>query len=80
MPSVAWAPDGRGVVSRDPADESRLLEVALDGGSPRELLRVSDGGDPIASAAWSPSGKRLALSRGRWAADLVLIKGFSLIS
>ena len=76
VPSVAWAPDGRGVVSRDPADESRLLEVALDGGSPRELLRVSDGGDPIASAAWSPSGKRLALSRGRWAADLVLIKGF----
>jgi hypothetical protein len=75
VPSVVWAPDGQGVVSIDPNDARRLVETPLNGGLPRELVRLSDGGDPIASVAWSPNGKHLALSRGQWMLDIVLIKG-----
>ena len=75
VPSVVWAPDGQGVVYIDPNDARRLLKMPFDGGVPRELVRLSDGGDPITSFAWSPNGKLLALSRGRWTGDVVLIKG-----
>ena len=75
VPSVVWAPGGQGVVSIDPNDGRRLVETPLNGGPPRELVRLSDGGDPITSFAWSPNGKLLALSRGRWTTDVVLIKG-----
>ena len=75
LPSVTWAPDGQGVVSIDSNDARRIVETPLNGGSARELIRLSDAGDPISSFAWSPNGKLLALSRGRWTADVVLIKG-----
>jgi Tol biopolymer transport system component len=73
--SVVWAPDGQGVVYIDPSDTRRLLEMPLAGGTPRELVRITDDGDPIAGFAWSPNGKLLALSRGRWTTDVVVVKG-----
>ena len=72
---MVWAPGGQGVVSIDPNYGRRLVETPLNGGPSRELVRLSDGGDPITSLAWSPNGKLLALSRGRWTTDVVLIKG-----
>jgi Antibiotic biosynthesis monooxygenase len=63
------------VVAKDTGDESGIWVTELDGGTPRDLVRLSDRGDPITSFAWSPDGKLLALSRGRWTGDVALIKG-----
>jgi hypothetical protein len=46
----------------------------LEGGPARELAEL--GNDRVFAFDWSPDGKRLACVRGRWAANVVLIRDF----
>jgi eukaryotic-like serine/threonine-protein kinase len=68
-----WAPDGQGVAFVNDDDHKNLWEQPLQGGPMRALTRFDDA--QILDFAWSPDGKRLTLSRGRWWDDIILIKG-----
>ena len=72
---VRWTPDGNHFVyAQAPADkkpgESIWLQ-SINGGPSHEILDVAP--DLIYWLAWSTDGKRLALSRGRFMRDIVLI-------
>ena len=63
------SPDGRSFVAAPQtvgaSPETRLLVVPVDGGTPRELMRLTPP-DAIAGApAWAPDGQTLLLARGR---------------
>jgi Tol biopolymer transport system component len=68
-----WAPDSRGLAFVNPSDPRNLWEEPLDGSPGHPLTKFDEG--PILEFAWSPDGKRLAVSRGHWANDATLIKG-----
>jgi Tol biopolymer transport system component len=65
-----WTPDGRGLAY---AEKGNIWVQSLDGGQPRQLTKFTD--QEITDFAWSPDGKRLAVSRRTDLADVVLIKG-----
>jgi len=72
---VRWAPDGNHFVyAQEPADkkpgESVWLQ-SISGGPPQEILNATP--DLIYWLAWSSDGKQLALSRGPFKRDIVLI-------
>jgi Tol biopolymer transport system component/DNA-binding winged helix-turn-helix (wHTH) protein len=72
---VRWTPDGNHFVyAQVPANkkpgESVWLQ-AISGGPPQEILNATP--DLIYWLAWSKDGKQLALSRGRFMRDIVLI-------
>jgi Tol biopolymer transport system component len=68
-----WAPDGRGVAFVPASDPANIWVQPLDGGAPRRVTESSD--TPIMDFSWSPDGTRLAMSRGTYHSDLVLLKG-----
>jgi len=70
-----WAPDGKSLtVSTDRAGTDNLFAHSLDGSAPRQL---TDFKDPfIGSFAWSPDGKRVAMARGKFESDVVLLRNF----
>ena len=70
--SYQWAPDGRGLtflLYRD--DTTNLWEQPLDGGESRQLTNFTSEG--IKSYAWSLDGRQLAVARGTYTMDVVLI-------
>jgi serine/threonine protein kinase len=73
LKSVHWTPDGEGVTYINEQDHRNLWEQYLDGRPPRALTHFADA--QILEFAWSPDGKRLVLSRGHIADDIVLLKG-----
>ena len=70
---IAWAPDGRGVAY---GAKGNVWVQPLDGGSPRQLTRFTDG-RPIGFFAWSRDGTRLAISRSTVATDIVSLQGLN---
>ena len=67
-----WAPDGRAfedLVVRDGV--SNLWRFPLDGSAPRAVTTFTS--EQIISYRWSQDGKTLAMSRGTYSADVVLI-------
>jgi Tol biopolymer transport system component len=65
-------PDGRGVVKTVLRNGERtLLYQPLDGSAPHTLI------DPVQESiydfGWSPSGKQLAVLRGKTSSDVVMI-------
>ena len=46
----------------------------IDGGAPRQLTTFAEG-KRIASFAWSPDGRQLAVARAVTTSDIVLLKG-----
>ena len=67
-----WAPDGRAfedLVVRDGA--SNLWRFPLDGSAPRAVTTFTS--EQIIAYRWSRDGKTLAMSRGTYSADVVLI-------
>jgi Tol biopolymer transport system component len=70
-----WAPDSSGIAFSPIDDRPNIWVHPLDGG-PRRPLTHFDASEPsVWEFSWSSDGKYLALSRGRFFDDLLLIKG-----
>ena len=76
---IRFTPDGRGVVYVGGNGATNLWSMPLDGGSPAQLTRFADDAlhadGPIARFAFSLDGERLALTRIKTTADIVLLRG-----
>ncbi len=76
---LAWAPDGQGLTlvhSTTPSVEN-LYMVPMNGGSEVQLTHFDSEPGIIAAYAWSPDGKKLAISRARYNdSDVVMFSGF----
>lgn len=71
--TVQWTPDGQAIdyaVFNDNA--SNIWRQPLDGSQPFQVTNFND--QQIFNFAYSPDGKRLALSRGTYGRDVVLLK------
>jgi len=63
------SPDGRSFVAAPQTvggtPETRILIVPVDGGAPRELMRLTPPDAIVGPPAWAPDGRSLLLARGR---------------
>jgi Tol biopolymer transport system component len=70
-----WSADGRSMIFRRTSNGiSNLWTLPLDGGEPQQFTKFD--GETIFSYAFSPDGTRIAMSRGRSAGDVVMIRNF----
>jgi eukaryotic-like serine/threonine-protein kinase len=74
-PSVRWTPDRTGIAYAD-RGAMNIFVQSLDGSVPRPLTHFTDG-YTIEEFAWSPDGRRLALTRLTQLTDVVMLKGLS---
>jgi len=72
--SGTWTPDGRSIAFLDSGDPANIFVQPIEGGASRRLTQFTE--KEILDFAWSPDGKRLAITRGTTLADMVLIRGF----
>ncbi len=75
MSNLSWSPDGNAlqyVLTREGV--GNLWEQPLAGGPPKQLTHFKT--DLIQDFAWSADGKQLALSRGNFNSNVVLISNF----
>lgn len=71
--ALQWAPDGQAIdytVFRDNA--SNIWRQPIDGSPPFQVTNFTD--QQIFNFAYSPDGKKVALSRGTYARDVVLLR------
>lgn len=68
-----WTKDGTGLTYMEP-DQASILVQPLKGGAPRPIVEPAN--DLIFGFDWSPDGRQLAVVRGIWERDLVLIRDF----
>ncbi|MGI8787372.1 MAG: winged helix-turn-helix domain-containing protein [Pyrinomonadaceae bacterium] len=73
---VVWAQDGKSLIydNNDLPEVDNLWRQSLDGGEPQKLTNFTS--ERIFDFSFSPDGKWLALVRGLWNSDAVLLKGF----
>lgn len=72
---AGWSPNGKEIVYvKDDNRVSNLWSLPLDGGKPRQLTNWT--ADQIFWFAWSRDGKQLAVARGHFSSDLLLIRDF----
>jgi len=72
LQSVRWSPDSQAIqfiVKRGGVEN--IWQMPLDGGEAKQITNFTS--DRIFSYDWSPNGKQLAIIRGAWTADMVLI-------
>jgi len=70
-----WTPDSRAISYIDTREDiSNIWVLALNSSEPRKLTDFKS--DYIFTHAWSPDGKVLAVARGQWTSDVVLISNF----
>ena len=75
FPLIRWTPDSRFLTYDDnPIGPAKLWLQPLEGGEPKLLAEFAS--DRIFGFDWSPDGERLAVVRGLWATNIVLIKDF----
>jgi TolB protein len=73
MGIVSWMADGRGLAALDDRGGiPNLWALPFDGSPAKQLTHFHR--PEIHNFAWSPDGKRIALSRGSFEQDVVLIK------
>ncbi|HEU5239350.1 MAG TPA: winged helix-turn-helix domain-containing protein [Pyrinomonadaceae bacterium] len=71
--NATWAPDGRALTYVESRlGVSNIWSQPIDGGPPKQLTNFTS--HRIFRHDWSSDGKRLALARGAWTSDVVLIK------
>jgi Tol biopolymer transport system component len=71
--SYTWSPDSKSVIYVQVRDNvGNLWSQSIDGGQPKQLTNFTDGG--IANVAVSRDGKHIALSRGTFTRDAILIQ------
>jgi TolB protein len=71
--SMCWTRDGKGFTFVDNrVGSSNIYFQSVDGGEPKRLTNFDS--QNISSAAWSPDGKFLAVTRGQKTTDVVKIK------
>jgi serine/threonine protein kinase/dipeptidyl aminopeptidase/acylaminoacyl peptidase len=76
---IQWLPDGSAITYISTRDEdSSIWSQPLDGSAPKKLTDFKT--DKIFDFAWSPDGRRLALSRGAIGNDVVLIKNLGSVA
>ena len=72
---LRWTPDGQNLAyAQYPVGNKQgeaLWVQPVNGGAPQQILNVAP--DLMYWAAWSPDGKQLALSHGRFVRDIVLL-------
>jgi serine/threonine protein kinase/Tol biopolymer transport system component len=68
-----WMADGKGLSYINPADQRNIWVQPLDGTPPHALTHLED--PRILEFCWSRDGKSLAIARGQWNEDIVLLKG-----
>ncbi len=74
-PLEQWSADGQSMIyRRSPGGVSNLWMLRLDGGEPQQVTKFD--GESIFSFAFSPDGKRIAMSRGKVTGDIVMIRNF----
>ncbi|MGH9648948.1 MAG: DPP IV N-terminal domain-containing protein, partial [Terriglobales bacterium] len=70
-----WSPDSRGLDYVEIRNGvANLWRQPLAGGKPRQVTNFTS--DEMFNGAWSHDGKQLAVVRGRWRSDVVLISNF----
>jgi len=75
VPLIRWTPDGRFLTYDDnPIGPAKLWLQPIEGGAPKLLAEIAS--DRIFGFDWSPDGERLAVVRGLWATNIVLIRDF----
>ncbi|MBA4122298.1 MAG: PD40 domain-containing protein [Acidobacteria bacterium] len=73
LPALQWTPDGRAlnyVITRD--NVSNIWRQPIDGGAPVQVTNFTT--NLIFNFAFSPDGSQIALSRGTFNSDVVLIE------
>lgn len=74
--SVKWASDGRALTYVEHrAGVSNIWRKPIDGSPPKQLTNFKS--DRIFLHDWSSDGKRLAVARGAWSSDVVLIRNLT---
>ena len=76
---LAWTPDGKGLtlVHNTTGGVQNLYIVPLKGGAEVQLTHFDSEPGVIAAYAWSPDGKKLAITRARYNdSDVVMFSGF----
>ncbi|HXI88608.1 MAG TPA: winged helix-turn-helix domain-containing protein [Blastocatellia bacterium] len=69
---MQWTPDGKGLIYvPERAGPTVLVRQPLDGGLPEEIMDF--GGDDLFDFGYSVDGRFLAVTRGEWQHDIVLI-------
>ena len=68
---MEWSRDGRALHYVDPRGAANLLSLPLDGGPPKPITNFTS--DQIFGFSWSRDGKRLAVTRGTFTNDVVMI-------
>lgn len=72
---VRWTPDGRLLTYIDNgAEASNIWGQPTDGGTARQLTKFDAGA--IFSFAWAPDGQQLAVARGQYNRQIVLLEDF----
>jgi Tol biopolymer transport system component len=70
---IKWTPDGRALAYLDVRKgASNIWSQPLDGGPPKPLTNFEKSSQ-VLSFAWSRDGKQLAMARGLWTSDVLLI-------
>ena len=76
FPIIRWTPDGRFLTYDDnPIGPAKLWMQPVDGGERKLLAEFPS--DRIFGFDWSRDGKRLAVVRGLWSSNIVLLKDFN---
>ena len=76
--TVQWTPDGKALIYLIEHDGvTALIKRTLAGAAPREIVTFA--GDELFDFGYSFDGQSLAVTRGAWQHDIVLISGLSAI-
>jgi Tol biopolymer transport system component/DNA-binding winged helix-turn-helix (wHTH) protein len=74
---MQWTPDDKGVIyAARSGGVAQLFKQSLAGGPPERIVSFDDDNN-LFDFGYSPGGRRLAATRGRWQHDVVLISGFN---